>query len=308
MTTGARGLRGGIVCSLVTPFAADESPDLDALGRLIDFQIASGVHGLFLLGTAGEGILLEPAERKRVADFAAGCVAGRVPLAIHCGTPDTKTAADLAAHAAQAGADAVAVVSPYYFSYGKGALAAHFRRVAEAAAPVPLYLYDNPERVSYSLDFGLVHDLCREVDNIKGVKDTGDSIARVTRYATLSDPSVEVYTGNNLIVLPALVMGALGSVSALASAVPELFVAIYECFCEGNIAEARALQLQAASLQACLDGLPYIGGIKHLVERRGLPAGSMRAPLRGAGDVAEELDRRVDSLSRASERLTPVGG
>jgi 4-hydroxy-tetrahydrodipicolinate synthase len=306
MSASQRRLRGGIVCSLVTPFRRDEAPDLNALGDLIEFQIRCGVHGLFLLGTAGEGVLLGESERKVVAEMAVERVGGRVPLAIHCGAPDTKTAASLAAHAVAAGADAVAVVSPYYFQYGTKALRGHFERVAEAAAPAALYLYDNPERVSYSLDFGLVHDLCRDVDNVVGVKDTGDSIARVTRYATYTDPSVEVYTGNNLIVVPALVMGALGSVSALASAVPELFVDIYRRFTEGRLDEARSLQLQAARLQACLDGLPYVGGIKFLLESRGLAAGSMRAPLPSADEAGDEIRRRVDRVAGAAEWLRPV--
>lgn len=302
------GLEGGIVCSLVTPFAADESVDLDALGVLIDHQIAAGVHGLFLLGTAGEGLLLEAAERRQVAEFAAGRIGGRVPLAIHSGAADTRTTAALAGHAAEIGADATAVVSPYYFAYGEAELRDHFTRVALAAAPLPVYLYDNPERVGYSLGFSMVHDLVRDVENIRGVKDTGDSIARVTRYATFDDPEVEVYTGNNLIVLPALVMGAKGSVSALSSAAPELFVRIYETWEKGDIEAARELQLTAARLQAILDGLPYVGGIKYLAARRGLPAGGMRRPLPEAGDAGSVIDERVASLGGVLEPwLTPLG-
>lgn len=291
-----RGLDGGIVCSLITPFRDDGSIDLDSFGRLIDSQIAAGVHGLFVLGTAGEGVLLEAEERRSAAAFAIERVGGRVPVAVHCGAVDTKTSAALAEHAAGAGADAVAVVSPYYFSYGTRALAAHFTTVARAAGAVPVYLYDNPERVGYSLDFGMVHELVRDVANVRGVKDTGDSIGRVTRYATFSDPAIEVYTGNNLTVLPALVMGARGSVSAMASAFPELFVAIYDLWTKGDIAAAVEAQLVAAKLQSVLDGLPYIGGIKYLVRRRGQPAGRMRAPLPDADDVGAVIDDRVERL------------
>jgi dihydrodipicolinate synthase/N-acetylneuraminate lyase len=291
-----RGLSGGIVCSLITPFDADETVDLEAFGRLIDWQIAAGVHGLFVLGTAGEGLLLEAEERREAAAFAIERAQGRVPVAVHCGAPDTKTTASLAGHAASAGADAVAIVCPYYFAYDKDSLVEHFTSVARAAVPVPVYLYDNPERVGYSLDFGMVHELVRTVENIRGVKDTGDSVARVTRYETFSDPSVEVYTGNNLTVLPALVMGAQGSVSAMASAFPELFVAIYELWLKGDIAAAVEVQLVAAKLQSVLDGLPYVGGIKYLARRRGQPSGGMRSPLPDADGVAAVIDERMESL------------
>jgi 4-hydroxy-tetrahydrodipicolinate synthase len=300
--TSPRGLNGGIVCSLVTPFADDQSVDVDAFGELIDHQIEAGVHGLFVLGTAGEGMLLGSEERREAAAFAVKHAEGRVPVAIHVGAADTKTTADLAAHAAEVGADAVAVVCPYYFKYGNAALAEHFTTVADAADDVPVYLYDNPERVGYSLDFEMVHALVRDVDNIRGVKDTGDSVGRVTRYATYEDPSIEVYTGNNMTVLPALVMGARGSVSAMASAFPELFVAIYELWTKGDIAAATEAQLAAAKLQTVLDGLPYVGGIKYLSRRRGHPAHGMRAPLPAADHVASTIDERLEALGSSITR------
>lgn len=298
----ARGLHGGIVSSLITPFRDDESIDLEAFGRLIDFQIDAGVHGLFVLGTAGEGILLKAEERRAAAAFAIERVRGRTPIAVHCGAADTNTTSELAEHAAGAGADAVAVVCPYYFEYGKAALVEHFTTVAQAAGSVPVYLYDNPDRVGYSLDFGMVHDLVRDVGNIRGVKDTGDSVGRVTRYAALSDPEIEVYTGNNLTVLPALLMGARGSVSAMASAFPELFVAIFELWMKGDIKAAVETQLAAAKLQSVLDGLPYVGGIKYLAHRRGQPSGGMRAPLPAADGVTAMIDERLEVLGETVSR------
>jgi dihydrodipicolinate synthase/N-acetylneuraminate lyase len=286
----------------VTPIRSDQRVDLDDFGELIDYQVGAGIHGLFLLGTIGEGPLLDPAERREAAEYATRRNGGRVPLAIHCGAADTKTSAELAEHAVDIGADAVAAVSPFYFRYDAAALREHFTSIARAADPAPVYLYDNPERVGYSLSFSMVHELVREVENIKGVKDTGDSVARVTRYVTYSDPEVEVYTGNNLIVLPALVMGAKGSVSALASAAPELFVGLYESVLKGDYERARELQLTAAELQGTLEGLPYVGGIKHLVDRRGFSCGTTRRPLPEATeDVRRTIDARLEALGELAE-------
>lgn len=293
--TGPRGLEGGIVSSLTTPFQGDQRIDYGAFEELIEFQISSGVHGLFVLGTAGEGLLLGADERRAAAEFVLDKAGGRIPVAIHCGALDTHTTSSLAFHAADAGADAVAVVSPFYFTYDTNALRKHFTEVARACS-VPFYLYDNPERVGYSLDFEMVHELVRDVENIRGVKDTGDSVARVTRYGTFKDPPVEVYTGNNLIVLPSLLMGATGSVSALASAFPELFVTLYELWKKGDVDEATGVQLTVARLQAVLDGGPYVGGIKYLMRRRGLPSGGMRAPLPDAGGFTELIDARLEGL------------
>src|SRR5207247_1705923 len=171
----------GVICALITPFRNDEA-DLASLGRVIEFQLAKGIHGLFVLGTTGEGPILQPEERKRIAEFAVSQVAGRAPVIVHCGAPDTKTAAELAHHAEAIGADAVAVVAPFYFHYRDGPLYRHFTAIAEAAPGIDHYVYQNPEAVGYSLDVDLVLRLVDDVDNIRGVKDTGDSIARITSY------------------------------------------------------------------------------------------------------------------------------
>lgn len=303
--SNGRGLAGGIVCSLVTPFDEQGRADLAALSRLIDFQIERGIHGLFLLGTAGEGVLLPIEERIALADHALGHVAGRVPVAIHCGAPDTATAAHLAEHAASAGADAIAMVSPFYFSYGDAPVYEHFSTIAARLPDIDVYLYDNAERVGYSMSVGVICRLVADVPNIKGIKDTGDTIARVTRYLA-SAVDIEVYTGNNLIVYPALVVGAVGSVSALASVAPELFVAIFDAFRSGDSDAARALQLTAAHLQSCLDGLPYIGSIKQLLETRGLSGGLTRAPVPNARRHATELRARVEGYEDVSPWMEPV--
>jgi dihydrodipicolinate synthase/N-acetylneuraminate lyase len=299
-----KGLKGGIVCSLVTPLARDGQPDLDALSTLIEFQIDSGIHGLFLLGTAGEGILLSERERMEVAEHGLGTVAGRVPVAIHCGSPDTATATRLTEHAAAQGADAVAVVAPYYFAYGGDAVMGHFDAIASASPELDLYVYENPERVGYSIPVDVICAMARDIPNVKGVKDTGDTIGRVTRYLASGVP-MDVYTGNNLIVYPALMVGAAGSVSALASVVPELFVSIYEAYAGGDLEEARERQMTAARFQSCLDGLPYIGAIKVLLSMRGLPGGHTRAPLPEGEPVAGELEARIAAHDDVAPWVAP---
>jgi 4-hydroxy-tetrahydrodipicolinate synthase len=268
----------GIVCALVTPFRKDGAVDEPALRELIDFQVERGADGLFVLGTTGEGVLLEAAERRRATEVAAGHLRGRLPLVVHCGAADTLTAVTLARHAEEVGAAASAAVVPFFFRSTEAELYRHFTAIAEAAPRIGHYLYENPERVGYPAGVGLVARLVDEVPAILGVKDTGDSVGKLGRYLASPGTPIQVYTGSNLTVLPALVMGARGAVSALANAAPELLVEINRAWCEGDLAVARRLQLALTRLQACVDGLPYIAAIKHLVERRGLPARQSRPP------------------------------
>jgi len=297
----------GILCAIVTPLHDDESPDLKALSDLVDFVIEGGVHGIFLLGTTGEGPLLEVHERKTVAESIVAHVAGRRPVVVHCGAPDTRTAADLARHAEAIGADAVAAVVPYFFTYGTLELERHFRTIAEAAPGVGHYVYENPDRTGYAAGVPLVIRLVNEIANIRGVKDTGDSIGKVTQYLSAAGTRPEVYTGNNLTIHAALVMGAAGGVSALANVVPELVTEIYDAFQEQDIDRALDRQLLLARMATATSGLPYVAVLKHLLSRRGLPSGATRSPQRLLQpEEAAVLNGRLDALDELHAWLSPT--
>lgn len=297
----------GILCALITPFAQDQTPDTAVLGPVVEVLIDRGVHGLFVLGTTGEGPMLDVAERRLVAEAVVRQVAGRVPVVVHCGAPDTKTTADLARHAEAIGAEAVAAVIPYYFRYTGIELDEHFRAVAAAAPSIPHYVYENPDRVGYSAGVGVVTRLVNEVPNIVGVKDTGDTIGKITDYLTQPGKPIQVYVGNNTTIFPALVLGARGAVSAMANAVPELVTAIYERWKEGSD-QARDLQFILAQLTAALSGVPFVGAVKHLMARRGLAAGLCRAPQALLSpDQAAEVDRRLARIQGIDPWMDPIG-
>jgi 4-hydroxy-tetrahydrodipicolinate synthase len=307
VVTDPRRAPAGVICSLVTPFGADGEVDRGAWAALLDLQVERGIHGLFLLGTAGEGILMAPRERKEALAFAVEHLDGRVPVLAHCGAADTRTACDLARHAASLGVRSEASVAPYFFAYRGPEVLAHFRAIAEAAPEMGHYVYENPERVGYSVGVRTVVRLVREVGDVLGVKDTGDSVGRIGEYLA-AEPAVEVYAGNNAVLLPALVVGARGAVSAIASACPELVVGVYEAWRAGKLEEAARLQRTLTRLQAALAGLPYLGAIKHLCRRRGLPAGRCRPPQPDLTDEeARALDRRLDALEDLHPYLAAVG-
>jgi dihydrodipicolinate synthase/N-acetylneuraminate lyase len=304
MKDAARPLTGGVVCALVTPLGRDEKPDAEAMRVAVDHQISAGVHGLFVAGTSGEGPLMSTKERRVVAETVVEKVAGRVPVVIHCGAADTATSQELARHAQWIGADAVAAVAPFFYQSGNQAALDHYTAIAEAAPDIPNYVYENPERVGYSLGPELVGRLCNEVPNIVGVKDTGDSIGRLMMYRSLFDPAPEVYTGNNSLLFAALAIGAQGAVSALANVVPRLFVAIYEAFRGEQRTEALEMQKVAVRFQACFSGMPYVPAIKHLAERAGFGSATSRRPHAALRkDQALALEERVDQCKGLHEWL-----
>lgn len=297
-----------VLSALVTPYNEDGTIDEGALATLIDFQIGGGADGLFLVGTSGEGLLLSTEERKRLTETALALVAGRVPVVVHCGATDTATAAGLAAHAAASSASALASIPPLFFDYTANSQVTHFATLAEAAPGVDHYVYENPARVGYTLAPALINRIRAEVPQVRGVKDTGDSLARVTSYLCQPDPPT-VYTGNNVLLLGSLVMGASGAVSTLANAVPELFAEVVTAYQDGRLADARAAQLTIARLNSALAGLPYIATVKHLLELRGLPGGVPRSPLPAlTGEDRAALDARLQADPTLQKALQPVEG
>src|SRR5439155_18188534 len=134
------------------------------------FLVEGGLDGVLALGTTGEGILLSPPERRRVAELFLEAASGRLQVAVHCGAQTTADTVGLAAHAAEIGADAVAVIAPPYFAFDQPSLVGHFRRAADACAPLPFYAYEFAARSGYPIPVSVIERLRAEVPNLRGLK------------------------------------------------------------------------------------------------------------------------------------------
>lgn len=230
----------GILIPVITPFHDDNSVDEPVLRRLVDFYVESSVHGLFALGSSGQGPVLAADERKQVADIILDQNAGRAPAIIHVGCADTPTTVELAKHAAAAGADAIGVIPPYYYCDApQSAILEHYKAVADAA-PLPIFIYENPKYcgISISPDFGV--RLKKEVPSIRGIK-VAYGAGAMADYVKLFPDDVSVFTGNSDIfgLVP---FGIAGMINPPTAAVPELGVALYEALAAADYAKARDLQ------------------------------------------------------------------
>src|SRR5919197_4258195 len=150
----------GALAAAVTPLAGGgEVLDEDGFDPLVAFLASSGLDGLLALGTTGEGILLAPDERRRAAELFVAARPEGFAIAVHCGAQTTRDTAALAAHAADLGADAVAVIGPPYFALDERALLAHFAAAAEACEPLPFYVYEFAARSGYAVPLGVLQQL-----------------------------------------------------------------------------------------------------------------------------------------------------
>ena len=279
----------GVIPAVLTPFTAEGRVDEQALRRYIDFLIDAGVHGLFPLGTNGAGPLLSIADRQLVAATVVSQAAGRVPVIIHTGAISTEETVALTRHAHEIGANAAAVVAPWYFPHDDLALEAHFAAVADAARNLEIYLYNIPGNAKNDLKPSLVRRLADRFSNIRGVKDSSKDLGRLQDYIAALGPDRAVVVGTDALVAPALLMGAAGVVSAIGNCLPKVMVELYEAFRQGDTARAVQLQYRANQVRDALKTGPYITGYMEAL-------GHVKSPLREM--TAEEKARLAADLRK----------
>ncbi|HVM17906.1 MAG TPA: dihydrodipicolinate synthase family protein [Gaiellaceae bacterium] len=276
-------LKGAIAAALTPLRDGGAALDGDAVAPYVDFLAGGGLDGILALGTTGEGFLLSVPERRRAAELFVEAGRGRLDVAVHCGAQTTADTVALAAHAAEAGAAAVAVIGPPYFVLDEEAQHAHFLAAARACAPVPFYLYEFRPRAGYSLPPSLVARLRDEVENVAGMKVSNKPFDAVEPYLDLG---LDVFVGAEELVPAGLERGAAGAVSGLAAAFPAEVARL--------VREGAA---DVAELRAALDRFPFQAAAKAVVRRRGVPIREdVRAPLRGLLPAErEELERWLES-------------
>jgi dihydrodipicolinate synthase/N-acetylneuraminate lyase len=262
-------LRGNLAAA-ITPLRDDGAAlDEDAFAPYVDFLVDGRLDGILALGTTGEGILLSVAERKRAAELFVGAASGRFQVAVHAGAQTTADTVELARHAVEADADAVAVIGPPYFALDEEALYRHFAAAAEAASPLPFYLYEFKARTGYSIPFSVIDRLG---DRVAGLKVSNQPFEAVEPYLL---EGLDVFIGAETLVDRGLELGAAGSVSGLAAAFPE------------GGAEKRAV----------LERFPFQAALKVVLAWRGVPVREdVRAPLRTlTAEERAELERWLES-------------
>jgi dihydrodipicolinate synthase/N-acetylneuraminate lyase len=277
---------GRVLAAAVTPLRdGGGALDDEAIGPYVEFLADGGVDGIFALGTTGEGILLGDDERRRATEVFAEAAAGRLALLVHCGAQTTAQTAALAAHAAEAGADGVAVIPPPYYVLDEAALAAHFAAAARACAPTPFFLYEFAPRSGYPIPLSVIDRVRREAPNVAGLKVSDTPWEQVEPYLV---EGLDVFIGAEALVPRGLAAGAAGAVSGLASAFPEAMTTLLR---ERTDEAAEVVR----GLRTALERAPFVPAAKRALVRRGVPVREdVRAPLRTLTDAERaEVDRTV---------------
>jgi dihydrodipicolinate synthase/N-acetylneuraminate lyase len=284
-------LRGALAAALTPLTDGGESLDEAAIGPYVDFLAEGGVDGILALGTTGEGFLLPVEQRRRAAQLFVEASAGRLQVAVHCGAQSTWDTVELAAHAVDAGADAVAVMAPPYFPLDEAALLAHLAAAARAADPTSFYVYEFAARSGYAVPLSVLERLRDEAPNFRGLKVSDTPWEQFAPYLL---EGLDIFVGPEALIPQGLAGGAVGAVSALASAFPELVVAA--------VRDPGAADL--GPVRTALERFPLQAAAKLVVAKRGVPIGpSVRRPLRTLTDAERaELEAWLESSLQAQAR------
>ena len=276
----------GAMTALVTPFADDGGLDLAALEALVRWQVERGIHGLVPCGTTGEGATLTDEEHRRVIETVVHAAAGRVPVVAGCGSNDTRRTVAAAGRAAEAGADALLVVSPYYNKPNRSGMIQHYERVA-GATELPVVVYNVPGRTGQDLGAALILELAR-IPGIIGVKEASGNLDQIAAILEGRPQGFSVLSGDDPLVLPTIALGADGVISVVSNEAPREMASLVAAALEGDLAEARALHYRLLPLMRAnfLESNPV--PVKTVLDLMGRCSGHLRAPLGPASDATRE--------------------
>ncbi|MBT9237651.1 dihydrodipicolinate synthase family protein [Pseudomonas inefficax] len=268
----------GVIGYTITPFMADGTLDLDALGLSIDRLIADGVHAIAPLGSTGEGAYLSDSEWETVVRFSQARIAGRVPSVVSVSDLTTARTVQRARLAQACGATAVMVLPISYWKLTEAEVVAHYKAVG-TAIDIPIMLYNNPGTSGTDLSVELILRILGEVHNVTMVKESTGDIQRMHRLFKATDGQVAFYNGCNPLTLEALVAGATGWCTAAPNLIPTLNLALWDAVQQGDLAEARALFYRQYELLEYITrrGLPTT--IKAGLQMLGQDVGAPRLPL-----------------------------
>ena len=275
----------GMATAMVTPMTP-EGVDYEALGRFIDFQLESGINALVAVGTTGESATLTPEEREKVIAFTIDRVAGRVPVIAGTGTNNTQHAVNFSVSAAQAGADALLVVTPYYNKATQQGLLRHYQAIADSVS-TPMILYNVPSRTGVNIQPETYAELAQH-PNIAGVKEASGNFSQIQKTRNLCPADFAIWSGNDDETAAICMLGGSGVISVAANVLPAEMHRLTALCLANDFSAAGRLQLKLKPLCDALFCEVNPIPVKTALNLMGLEAGELRLPLCPPTDASVE--------------------
>ena len=279
----------GAGVAIITPMKANGEVNYEKLGEFIDYQIENSTDAIVICGTTGEASTLTHEEHIETIRFAADHVKKRVPVIAGTGSNCTETAVYLSQEAQKAGVDACLVVTPYYNKATQKGLIKHYTTVAKSV-DLPIIMYNVPGRTGCNIQPETAATLAKDVDNIVAIKAATGNMAQESKTMALAEGRLDMYSGEDGLIVPLMSIGAKGVISVLSNVAPQQTHDICAKFAEGKIEEARQLQFNALELVDALFCEVNPVPVKHALNLQGWDMGPLRMPL------CEMEDANLESL------------
>jgi 4-hydroxy-tetrahydrodipicolinate synthase len=282
----------GTGVAIVTPFRNDGSIDFKSLGKLLEHIIRNGVNYIVPLGTTGESVTLSKDEKKAVVNFVTDTVAGRVPVVVGIGGNNTQEIISAVTQFDFNNVDGLLSVSPYYNKPSQPGIFAHFKSIAEVS-PVPVIIYNVPGRTGSNITAETTLKLAHEIKNITGIKEASGNLAQVMQIIRDKPKDFQVISGDDLLTLPMMAMGATGVISVIANSCPKHFSDMVNHALQGHFDKAAAIHYRLLELMIAIfeEGSP--SGVKCALESIKIAQHNVRLPLVPVSDM---LKKRIEGL------------
>lgn len=273
----------GAGVAIVTPMKNNEEVNYDKLEELIDMQIAGGTDAIVIAGTTGESATLTMEEHADVIRAAVEFTKHRVPVVAGTGSNCTRTAIQLSQEAQEAGVDGLLIVTPYYNKATQAGLIAHYSAIAQSVK-TPIIMYNVPSRTGCNLLPETVAALFKREENIVGLKEATGNMAQASQTMYLTDGKLDMYSGEDGLVVPLMAIGAIGVISVWSNVAPTQVHQMCQSFLDGDLATAQRLQREGLPLVNALFSEVNPIPVKAAMNMMGLEVGPLRAPLSQMGE------------------------
>jgi 4-hydroxy-tetrahydrodipicolinate synthase len=294
----------GLLLPITTPFAPSEDIDMVALKANIDRWNATRITGYVVLGSTGERVNLNEREFLHVIEATRKAVPQTITFIVGAGQQSTRGTIDEIRAAANAGAEAVLVITPHYYrsAVTQDALVQHYNAVADAS-PIPLILYSMPDLTGVKIEPETAAHLSQH-PNIIGMKDSSNDIPKFAEAVKMVRSDFAMMIGNGTVFSEALRAGARAGILAVGCCVPQICLDIYQAVKAGDIVRANGLQEKLTPLARAVTKTYGIGGLKAALEMAGYVGGAVRAPLKGP---TEEARAEIAQLLRDATAVSAPG-
>jgi len=284
----------GAAVAITTPFNLDGSIDYEGLGKNIDYQIENGTDAIVICGTTGESSTMSDEEHRECIRFAVEHTNHRIPVIAGTGSNDTRYAIELSVEAQNLGADGLLLVTPYYNKTTQKGLLDHFTIIANSVN-IPIILYNIPGRTGMNIAVETL-ELLAHHKNIAAVKEASGNISYTAQVAAACGDLIDIYSGNDDMIVPIMSLGGKGVISVLSNILPKETHEICQLCLDNNFQKAGELQIKYLDLINSLFCEVNPIPVKEAMNQLGMPAGACRMPL--AKMSAENVARLLASMQR----------